>query len=226
MPTEMRSNPIYYRLYYVHLNTIFASVIPLISLIYLNISTVKALKQMIRQDVELTTSRNSKKWSERSTIRLKTSTNYVRHESAQPNCLVYPLGSRDVDNLTSVMCRSATDEFGESSECQFTHTGSVKWTRTVRRPSSISQSKSDGNLIYAASEKKANKEQSSAAIDVASATKNEKEEIGPKTEIPPPAKRRPSTPPKIEVTASEEIMNDKVIKNPAVRQLSCEERYK
>ena len=46
-PTELRSNPVYYRLYYVHLNTIFASLIPLVSLLYLNIATVKALKRMV-----------------------------------------------------------------------------------------------------------------------------------------------------------------------------------
>ena len=33
IPTELRANPLYYRVYYVHLNTIFASVIPLISLV-------------------------------------------------------------------------------------------------------------------------------------------------------------------------------------------------
>ena len=46
-PTELRSNPVYYRIYYVHLNTIFASLIPLVSLLYLNIATVKALKKMV-----------------------------------------------------------------------------------------------------------------------------------------------------------------------------------
>ena len=33
IPTELRANPLYYRVYYVHLNTIFASIIPLISLV-------------------------------------------------------------------------------------------------------------------------------------------------------------------------------------------------
>ena len=46
-PTELRSNPVYYRIYYVHLNTIFASLVPLVSLLYLNIATVKALKKMV-----------------------------------------------------------------------------------------------------------------------------------------------------------------------------------
>merc|ERR1712012_376634 len=55
-PTELRSNPVYYRIYYVHLNTIFASLIPLVSLLYLNIATVKALKKMVEEqakDVEV-----------------------------------------------------------------------------------------------------------------------------------------------------------------------------
>ena len=58
-PTELRSNPVYYRLYYVHLNTIFASLIPLVSLLYLNIATVKALKKMaeVRQEKDWFVSR-------------------------------------------------------------------------------------------------------------------------------------------------------------------------
>ena len=47
-PTKLRSNPLYYRLYYVHLNTIFASLIPLISLLFLNIATVRALRKMVK----------------------------------------------------------------------------------------------------------------------------------------------------------------------------------
>ena len=47
-PTKLRSSPIYYRLYYVHLNTIFASLIPLVSLLFLNVATVRALRKMVK----------------------------------------------------------------------------------------------------------------------------------------------------------------------------------
>ena len=40
IPTELRANPLYYRVYYVHLNTIFASIIPLISLVNILQQTV------------------------------------------------------------------------------------------------------------------------------------------------------------------------------------------
>ncbi len=42
--TEMRKNPYYYRYYYVYLNMLFSTVIPLATLSYLNIFTFKALR--------------------------------------------------------------------------------------------------------------------------------------------------------------------------------------
>ncbi len=39
-PTALRENALYYKVYCIGLNTTFASVIPLLSLIYLNIATV------------------------------------------------------------------------------------------------------------------------------------------------------------------------------------------
>ncbi|CAM6053456.1 unnamed protein product [Sphagnum tenellum] len=39
-PTALRENKLYYKLYCIFGNTIFASVVPLLSLIYLNICTV------------------------------------------------------------------------------------------------------------------------------------------------------------------------------------------
>jgi hypothetical protein len=42
--TELRRNPYYYKYYYVYLNALFASIVPLLTLLYLNISTVRALR--------------------------------------------------------------------------------------------------------------------------------------------------------------------------------------
>ena len=46
--TALRSNPVYYRVYYVHMNTIFASLIPLASLLFFNVCTLIALRKMIK----------------------------------------------------------------------------------------------------------------------------------------------------------------------------------
>lgn len=46
VPTDLRINSIYYKLYCVFLNSFLASLFPLASLLYLNVCTVKALKQM------------------------------------------------------------------------------------------------------------------------------------------------------------------------------------
>ncbi|XP_071743570.1 G-protein coupled receptor daf-37 isoform X2 [Lepeophtheirus salmonis] len=48
--TPMRENVLYYRIYFIGLNTIFASILPLASLLFLNVSTVKALRKMSRQE--------------------------------------------------------------------------------------------------------------------------------------------------------------------------------
>ena len=47
-PTALRENPYYYKVYCVALNTLLASVLPLVALIFLNIRTVRALGQMSR----------------------------------------------------------------------------------------------------------------------------------------------------------------------------------
>jgi hypothetical protein len=39
LPTSLRKNVYYYKIYYVYLNTFFASVLPLGLLLFLNIST-------------------------------------------------------------------------------------------------------------------------------------------------------------------------------------------
>ena len=38
-PTELRRNPYYYQIYYVYLNTIFASLLPLFLLLFFNVQT-------------------------------------------------------------------------------------------------------------------------------------------------------------------------------------------
>ena len=46
VPTELRINPMYYKLYCVFLNSFLASVLPLAALLYLNVCTVRALRKM------------------------------------------------------------------------------------------------------------------------------------------------------------------------------------
>jgi len=46
VPTNLRISSIYYKIYCVFLNSFLASILPLASLLYLNVCTVRALKQM------------------------------------------------------------------------------------------------------------------------------------------------------------------------------------
>ena len=49
IPTELRANPLYYRVYYVHLNTIFASIIPLISLVRSVVNFIKLFGHKLQE---------------------------------------------------------------------------------------------------------------------------------------------------------------------------------
>jgi uncharacterized membrane protein YesL len=49
VPTTLRKNVYYYKIYYVYLNTFFASVLPLGLLLFFNISTAIELIKMSRQ---------------------------------------------------------------------------------------------------------------------------------------------------------------------------------
>ena len=46
--TSLRRNPYYYQIYYVYLNTLFATVLPLSLLLFFNINTAKELIKMSR----------------------------------------------------------------------------------------------------------------------------------------------------------------------------------
>lgn len=46
-PTRLRRNPYYYKIYCVIINTVLASILPLLALMFLNISTVTALSRMV-----------------------------------------------------------------------------------------------------------------------------------------------------------------------------------
>ena len=50
--TELRRNPVYYKLYYVYLNTLVCTIIPLVSLLYLNTITVITLRKIMAQELE------------------------------------------------------------------------------------------------------------------------------------------------------------------------------
>ena len=50
IPTALRKNEYYYKIYYVYLNSIFASILPLALLLFLNISTAIELIKMSRQE--------------------------------------------------------------------------------------------------------------------------------------------------------------------------------
>lgn len=50
-PTSLRRNRYYYQIYYVYLNTIFASLLPLALLLYFNINTAKELFKMSRLEI-------------------------------------------------------------------------------------------------------------------------------------------------------------------------------
>ena len=47
--TWLRRNPLYYQFYCVGLNTVFASLAPLLALVYLNVATLLALKRIGQQ---------------------------------------------------------------------------------------------------------------------------------------------------------------------------------
>ena len=46
-PTDLRRNLYYYQIYYVYLNTIFASILPLLLLLFFNINTAKVILHVI-----------------------------------------------------------------------------------------------------------------------------------------------------------------------------------
>ena len=48
--TELRKNPYYFKIYFVYLNTFFASLLPLVLLLFLNISTAVQLIKMSRME--------------------------------------------------------------------------------------------------------------------------------------------------------------------------------
>lgn len=50
IPTALRKNEYYYKIYYVYLNTFFASILPLALLLFLNITTAIQLIKMSRQE--------------------------------------------------------------------------------------------------------------------------------------------------------------------------------
>lgn len=59
-PTSLRRNPYYFQIYYVYLNTIFASILPLALLLFFNINTAKELFKMSRLETRsLATTRAS-----------------------------------------------------------------------------------------------------------------------------------------------------------------------
>ena len=58
-PTNLRRNPYYYQIYYVYLNTIFASLLPLALLLFFNINTAKELFKMSRLETRSLATRAS-----------------------------------------------------------------------------------------------------------------------------------------------------------------------
>lgn len=58
-PTELRRNPYYYQIYYVYLNTIFASILPLFLLLFFNINTARELFKMSKLETRSLVSRAS-----------------------------------------------------------------------------------------------------------------------------------------------------------------------
>jgi len=51
-PTKLRENVLYYQVYWLGLNTAFGLLLPLTSLLYLNVRTVRALKAMMLHEEE------------------------------------------------------------------------------------------------------------------------------------------------------------------------------
>ena len=62
-PTALRRNRLYYKVYCIGLNTLVATVLPLLSLLYLNVRTVVELSKMMKQEdsMPLTTNSTPKK---------------------------------------------------------------------------------------------------------------------------------------------------------------------
>ena len=58
-PTELRRNPYYYQIYYVYLNTIFASLLPLFLLLFFNMQTARELFKMSKLETRTLVSRAS-----------------------------------------------------------------------------------------------------------------------------------------------------------------------
>ena len=58
-PTDLRRNPYYYQIYYVYLNTIFASILPLFLLLFFNINTARELFKMSKLESRSLVSRAS-----------------------------------------------------------------------------------------------------------------------------------------------------------------------
>ena len=58
-PTELRRNPYYYQIYYVYLNTLFASILPLFLLLFFNINTARELFKMSKLETRSLVSRAS-----------------------------------------------------------------------------------------------------------------------------------------------------------------------
>ena len=56
--TSLRRNPYYYQIYYVYLNTLFASVLPLSLLLFFNIRTAQELVKMSRLGTARMATRN------------------------------------------------------------------------------------------------------------------------------------------------------------------------
>jgi hypothetical protein len=50
--TPLRRNPVYYTVYCVALNTFFATLFPLLALLFLNVATLTALRKLLRQNNE------------------------------------------------------------------------------------------------------------------------------------------------------------------------------
>ena len=58
-PTELRRNPYYYQIYYVYLNTIFASLLPLFLLLFFNVQTARELFKMSKLETRTLVTRAS-----------------------------------------------------------------------------------------------------------------------------------------------------------------------
>lgn len=74
VPTKLRSNRLYHKIYFIGLNTFFGSLLPMFSLLFLNVSTVIALRKMSRQQETVALINNNQRTSsfvDRSKRRIK-----------------------------------------------------------------------------------------------------------------------------------------------------------